>query len=63
MRQGLIGVLPALVLGLFGTQLRAELFADVELGLQLAERAGELFGIQVAVVLCLMFEQALVALL
>ena len=63
LREGLVGVLPALILGLFGSQLGAALFADAELVLQLAERAGELLVIEVAVVLRLMIEHALVALL
>ena len=63
LRQCLIGVLPALIFGLFGAQFGALLLADVELVLQFGEGAGELFGIEVAVVLRLMIEQTLVTFL
>ncbi|MNS01876.1 hypothetical protein D3C72_331680 [compost metagenome] len=63
LRQRLIGVLPALVFDLFGTQFGALLFADGELVLQVGEGAGQLFGIEVAVVLRLMIEQQAIPLL
>ncbi|MNT40801.1 hypothetical protein D3C72_1771360 [compost metagenome] len=63
LRQGLIGVLPALVFGLLGAQFGATLFADSEQLLQVRQRGGELLGIEVAVVLCLMLRQALIAFL
>ncbi|MOA06424.1 hypothetical protein D3C78_1260570 [compost metagenome] len=63
LRQGLIGVLPALVLGLLGAQFGAVLLAGGGEVLQVDQRTGQLFGIEVAVVLRLVIEQTLVALL
>ncbi|MNY47662.1 hypothetical protein D3C86_1829470 [compost metagenome] len=61
--QCLIGILPALIFGLFGAQFRAALFAGGELRLQFCQRRGELFRVEVAVVLRLMIDEAFIALL
>ncbi|MNZ88378.1 hypothetical protein D3C78_1072680 [compost metagenome] len=63
LRQGLIGVLPALVLGLLGAQFGAVLLAGGSEVLQVDQRTGQLLGIEIAVLLCLMIEQVFVALL
>ena len=63
LRQGLIGVLPALILGLFGAQFGATVFAGGEQVLQFGQRRRQLLGVEIAVVLRLMIEQALIAFL
>ena len=63
LRQCLVGLLAPLILGLLCAQLGTELFADGRLRLQIAQGRGQLFSVQVSVVLGLMLVQALLALL
>lgn len=56
--QCLVGLLAPLILGLLCAQLSTELFADGRLRLQIAQGRGQLFSVQVSVVLGLMLASA-----
>ena len=62
LRQRLIGVLAALIVGLLGAQVGIEVFIGGEQTLQLAQCAVQLLGVKVAITLRLMALQTLFAL-
>ena len=61
--QRLIGVLSALILGLFSAQFGATVLAGGKLALQFVQGGSQLLGIEIAVVLRLVKGQAFIALL